>query len=82
MVRSKWKGIAENGQVLSVIAQIPGAGRVSTNYAGEAVWEHARTRNSQSFGSRSNIDDSETFKALQISKRRPALTRFLPLSYF
>jgi hypothetical protein len=34
------------------------------------------------FGSCSNMDDSETFKALQMSKRRRALTRFFPLSYF
>jgi len=34
------------------------------------------------FGSRSNIDDSETFRALQISKRRAALTRLTPFSYF
>ena len=33
-------------------------------------------------GSRSNIDDNETFKALQMSKRRAALTRFTPFSYF
>jgi hypothetical protein len=34
------------------------------------------------FGSRSNIDDSESFKALHISNRRAALTRLTPLSYF
>jgi hypothetical protein len=36
----------------------------------------------QAFGSRSNIDDSETFKALHMSNRRAALTRFTPFSYF
>jgi hypothetical protein len=30
------------------------------------------------FGSRSNIDDSETIKALQISKRRPRADAVLP----
>jgi hypothetical protein len=30
----------------------------------------------------SNIDAISTFKTLQISKRRAALTRFSPISYF
>jgi hypothetical protein len=36
----------------------------------------------QAFGSCSNIDDSETFKILQISNRREALIRLMPFSYF
>jgi hypothetical protein len=34
------------------------------------------------FGSRSNIDDSDTFKTLQIPNSLAALTRFCPASYF
>src|SRR5216684_1880105 len=33
-------------------------------------------------GSRSNMEESETLKTLQMSKRRAALTRLRPLSYF
>jgi hypothetical protein len=36
----------------------------------------------QEFGSRSNMDDSERPKALQISNKRAALTRLTPFSYF
>jgi len=41
----------------------------------EALTDHA-------CGSRSNIDDSDTFKALQMANSRAALTRFTPFSYF
>jgi hypothetical protein len=34
------------------------------------------------FGSRSNIDDSDTFKTLQMPNSLAALTRFCPASYF
>ena len=33
-------------------------------------------------GSRSNMDENDTFKASQMSNSRAALTRFVPISYF
>jgi hypothetical protein len=39
-------------------------------------------RRDQAIGSRSNMDDSERPKALQISNKRAALTRLTPFSYF
>ena len=41
-----------------------------------------KSREHQAVGSRSNIDASGTFKALHTLKRRAALTRFVPFSYF
>jgi hypothetical protein len=61
----------------------------SSDFESNNYWRSALTlrgvssvRDVYAFGSRSNIEDNEAFKALQISKRRPALTRFFPLSYF
>jgi hypothetical protein len=51
-----------------------------------ATWMCAEQRDqaaaSYAVGSRSNMCDSGTFNALQISNRRAAVTRFSPYSYF
>jgi hypothetical protein len=46
------------------------------------TWGRSSILGIQAFGSRSNIDDKDTFKIPQMPNNRAALTRLWPVSYF